>query len=79
MRFNHDAQLLAIASDAKKDNMRMVRALLCVCVTGTDCRMIFTDPSSVDDCVLELAKLGHTAWYSKYFGLLTGKRICRSR
>lgn len=24
MRFNHDAQLLAIASDAKKDQMRLV-------------------------------------------------------
>src|SRR6266576_874927 len=29
LRFNHDAQLLAIASQEKKDAMRLVRAFVC--------------------------------------------------
>jgi hypothetical protein len=52
LQFNHDAQLLAIGSDAKKDQMRMVSVSLPVSVLSPFffllCFPIFRSASSLD-------------------------------
>lgn len=58
--FNHDAQILAIASKEKKDALRMVSVVPRVLSAAS--HYAFIGPFAFADGVLELAHLGYTAW-----------------
>ncbi|KAI1789157.1 WD40 repeat-like protein [Ganoderma leucocontextum] len=65
LRFNHDSQILAIASNVKKDNMRLV------CITS--------DPSAFPNCIFELAHIEHAAGPRYECGFFGRKQLCRHR
>ena len=68
LKFNHDAQLLVMASREKKDSMRLVRfSLVSLFFQGAEkiffMKLFFVvGPCSLIDMFLELANAENTAW-----------------
>ena len=61
IRFNHDSQLLAIASKAKIDQMRMVNVVVCT-RTSVSTYSVVLGALALAVCILELANIGNTTW-----------------
>ncbi|TBU58877.1 WD40 repeat-like protein [Dichomitus squalens] len=62
LRFNHDSQLLAIASNVKKDQLRMVCAALIIVVNKyTNALLLESDTFAFPNRVLQLANIQHPA------------------
>ena len=73
MTFNHDAQILAIASDKKKDAFRMVSG--CSIALQWHSPDPPTDPLAIRHCVLQLANIIDAARHRDRRRLFRGKRV----
>lgn len=73
VRFNHDAQLLAVASSVKKDQMRMVCVLKASDAHGAHSR--YLDSPTLSDRLLQLADVEHAFGPCYQCGLLVGQRV----
>jgi hypothetical protein len=74
MRFNHDAQILALASKSKKDQLKMVCACLGVTANSlltTDDGLLGTPP--LHDGILQLADSDYATWTHHLDGLFGGQ------
>ena len=76
MAFNHDAQILAIGSDKKKDAFRMVSRGRHGSVLGSP---VSSDPSSFRNRILQLADIVDAARHGHRRRLFRRERVCRDR
>lgn len=79
MRFNPDSQLLALASNTKKDQMRMVQTITIHYALYMSDRSYPSGPSTVSHGFLQLANFWHTVRARHQCRLLDRQRICRRR
>jgi hypothetical protein len=73
MAFNHDAQILAIGSDKKKDAFRMVSRRLAASFSANPA----ADPPPVRHGVLQLANIIDAAGHGHRGRLFRRERVCR--
>ena len=78
LSFNHDSQLAAMASNVKKDQMRLVSAWSPSYAHQVTYR-VSTGPSPVINSVLKLANVEHTLRARHFRRLLTKRGVYRGR